>query len=468
MKIGRNELCDCGSGKKYKKCCAAHKTSYTLTIDKPSSTNRNGGVPAFTRNASSSQCITPEPFYDTYDQVLDIFQAKLIEIEESPLIYLLGMSLWEMYINKRQPLIKTVPGYAASLHYITTLYVPSLCTFTQKELAVMYQTTPSFISNTTNQIKRILADDLVSLQEILQEEEPEDPVRNTRMMGERHLWELTQLLQQKNFQTDEEIDAFLNQYNGVPSSLPTSVLSKPQQAQRLIYDAYQTYGTQRVQMAQKALKLDPACVDAYNILGEETVDDRLQGEYFKKGMDIGKEALDQSYFDERTDVFLNVMETRPFMRAQFNYACWAWEHRKLAVAIQQYEDLLQLNEEDNQGVRYMLYTLYIETEQYQKAQHLLQEYPEEYTAQYVYHQLLLEYLVHDISPSLNNFLQQALSVNPYVLDYLIGVEKYPIAIPTLYQLGSNEEALCYLDQNLFLWEKHPRLLQWLQSASSEQ
>jgi hypothetical protein len=204
---------------------------------------------------------------DTYDQVLDMFEHILAELDESPLTCLVGMYLWEMYIQKKQPVIKKIEGYAASLHYITILSIPCI-SFTQKELAKMYHTTPSFISSTSSQMRMVLREDLASLQELLQEEEPEESIPPIRMAGEKHMWELTQLLQENNCNTEEEIISFVAQQLEEPSILSTSMLSKQQQAQRLIYDAFPIYGEQRIQIAQQALQLDPYCVDAYNILGE--------------------------------------------------------------------------------------------------------------------------------------------------------------------------------------------------------
>ena len=57
-----------------------------------------------------------------------------------------------------------------------------------------------------------------------------------------------------------------------------------------------------------------------------------------------------------------------------------------------------------------------------------------------------------------------MAVNPYVVSYLIGVTNRPVATPSFYQIGSREEAICYLDQNEEVWDKQPHLLQWLQTA----
>lgn len=154
------------------------------------------------------------------------------------------------------------------------------------------------------------------------------------------------------------------------------------------------------------------------------------------------------------------------MRAKYNYARWAYEHGQLTMAIEQCKELLQIDAEDHQEVRYLLYTLYIETSQYKQAKRVLQTYPEEYCIHYVYSQLLLEYLMHGVSPSLYRFLEQAMAMNPYVVSYLIGVTNRPVATPSFYQIGSHEEAICYLDQNEEVWDKQPHLLQWLQSATN--
>lgn len=168
MKIGRNEPCYCESGKTYERCCEQKQFSPILTtIDQTSSKRRKVLFSPPSSNSFSSTFITQKSVYNSYDQVLAIFQDTMNKIEELPFTCFIGMTLWERYIEKKQPAIKKVEGYAAALHYVTILYVPSMHAFTQKELAAMYGTTPSFVSNVTNQMKIVLIDNNASTNTIL-------------------------------------------------------------------------------------------------------------------------------------------------------------------------------------------------------------------------------------------------------------------------------------------------------------
>jgi hypothetical protein len=59
-KIGRNDLCECGSGRKYKKCCEAKTPSHTqsrvliLTVGVAVAAAIVAGIASFTSESASS------------------------------------------------------------------------------------------------------------------------------------------------------------------------------------------------------------------------------------------------------------------------------------------------------------------------------------------------------------------------------------------------------------------------------
>ncbi|MFZ4451405.1 hypothetical protein [Salibacterium aidingense] len=109
-----------------------------------------------------------------------------------------------------------------------------------------------------------------------------------------------------------------------------------------------------------------------------------------------------------------MIETRPFMRAMYQYGFqleW-WDAEK---AISVYEEMLELNPDDNQGVRYMVLPQYLHRKAYQKAEQLLNNYPEESTF-WLFHRAFIEYKKHGRSQKIEQLLREADQANPYVLD----------------------------------------------------
>ncbi|WP_255818438.1 hypothetical protein [Treponema putidum] len=114
-----------------------------------------------------------------------------------------------------------------------------------------------------------------------------------------------------------------------------------QEAQDIIYDAWDSDSSvQRKRLAQKALELDPNCVDAYCILVKEYTSYKKKNEYYKKGIEVFRKKHGEKYFSENSGYFWEIFETRPFMRLSAGYGQLLWNNEKKDEAIKIYEELL--------------------------------------------------------------------------------------------------------------------------------
>lgn len=123
------------------------------------------------------------------------------------------------------------------------------------------------------------------------------------------------------------------------------------------------------------------------------------------------------------------------MRAKLNYAISLAEIGDNNGAIQQYTELLELNPNDNQGVRYLLLEAYLEDGQYKKAKSLMEQYDGESTAHFNYNRVLLEYMTSGPTKNATNLLKEAKNQNPHVIDYLTGKKKIPRVQPDYIGFG---------------------------------
>ncbi|MFB6271769.1 MAG: tetratricopeptide repeat protein [Salinibacter sp.] len=134
-----------------------------------------------------------------------------------------------------------------------------------------------------------------------------------------------------------------------------------QRAQDRVYDGWEAFP--HVEKAERcfrdALALDPTLADAHNGLGEvaETRDDLDTAEdHYDRAYALAREALGT----ESPDAFVwwLDLDTRPYMRAREGRA-WVYEQTgRFREAIAELEALLELNPNDNQGVRYVIGPLY--------------------------------------------------------------------------------------------------------------
>jgi len=138
-----------------------------------------------------------------------------------------------------------------------------------------------------------------------------------RRLMERDLLALKQTLEGKNFGSVEEMNKYIREVNK-DGKLPQWVPKTPlEQAQQLIYEALETVGKRRVELAEQALKISADCSDAYVILAEEKANSPEEAlKLYEAGVQAGERALGKDIFEKEAGHFWGMVETRPYMRAR--------------------------------------------------------------------------------------------------------------------------------------------------------
>ncbi|WP_253729078.1 tetratricopeptide repeat protein [Treponema sp. OMZ 857] len=226
-----------------------------------------------------------------------------------------------------------------------------------------------------------------------------------------------------------------------------------QKAQDIVYDAWDSESSvQRKRLAQKALELDPNCADAYCILAGEYRSYKKKNEYYKKGIEVFRKKYGEKYFSENSGYFWGILETRSFMRLSAGYGQLLWDNEKKDEAIQIYEELLQLNPNDNQGLRYTLINWLIDQNQLDKGTELLKQYQEE-TAFMLFSDLLLSIKKQESDTKILKKYIKAKKGNPYIVKYLLHESELPEYLPDYYEFGDEDEAVTYCFGSMDVWIK---------------
>ncbi|WP_404996265.1 tetratricopeptide repeat protein [Caldifermentibacillus hisashii] len=416
-------------------------------------------------------------------EVAQEFQDYMEDIYDEVIIKL-GVYLWHQYCLKKNPKVMKPSVYVATLRYLIDQFIPYGEWVTQNELAEEFEISSSSLSAKYRDMEKVLKEELDELEEKLansademyddfQHEgddeflvenfaEEEDSFINSRFSMERELLRLENETSNRDFETMDDIQTFLNQQ--VNQQSVKKPLSNKEKAQDLIYDAYDSTGKKRIELAKKALKLYPNIPDAYNILAELELNPLKEEQLLLKAIEVGEKELGKDFIKENKGYFWGIVSTRPYMRAKFNYADFLHENERFEEAIRQYEDLLELNPNDNQGARYELFIVYVESGLFKKAEALLKKYNETTTANGAYNLVLIELLQNGATNKAKQLLQKAKQQNPYVLDYLLGKKNIPMYLPKHYQLGSEAEAIIYADNHWNLWAGNPKLLDFLKKG----
>src|SRR5262249_21571932 len=147
----------------------------------------------------------------------------------------------------------------------------------------------------------------------------------------------------------------------------------------------------RADLARRALSLWPDCADAYVLLAE-TADNRRQAlELYRQGVEAGERALGTEAFRESVGHFWGVLQTRPYMRARPGLAPSTWTAGRRDEAVGHLQEMLRLNPNDNQGIRYTLAGFLLFLDRDDDAARLLEQYAGEGSATWAYTRALLAF-----------------------------------------------------------------------------
>lgn len=236
------------------------------------------------------------------------------------------------------------------------------------------------------------------------------------------------------------------------------------EAQQLFYDAMEAEtDEQERKLIEKALKLDPANVDALLTYARNCLfTDEEYIEVVRKIVAVGEKNLGTKGFKEYAGHFWGFLETRPYMRAREELAEALRAAGRLEEAVAEWEAMLELNPNDNQGVRYHLLPGYLALGRLEKARRLMEKYAGdcEYNTVFAWGKVLERFLSGDL-PAAAKTLAVARKQNPHTQGFIKGHSRLPKHLPESYAMGSKEEAVCYAEVLGMAWSKHPAALKWL-------
>jgi tetratricopeptide (TPR) repeat protein len=287
----------------------------------------------------------------------------------------------------------------------------------------------------------------------------------SRLASEQMLQDIHKVLEGREFKTIEEANAFLETLtgSGLDKALAEAPPPSPQQrAQELAYRAMDAPTNSRaITLAKQALAQDPDCVDAIVALAaanESSAEGLIAG--LERAVAAGERSLGAEFFRENTGHFWGILETRPYMRARHELADLLLAEGRAREAIQHFEALLELNPNDNQGVRDVLLGCYLANGEVEGARRLFLQYEEDAGAVFVWGRVLERVLSGDFAGAARA-LKHARKQNRFVELYVTGRRKFPREMPDSYSLGSAEEALVCLESLAEAWANHPEAMLWL-------
>ncbi len=296
--------------------------------------------------------------------------------------------------------------------------------------------------------------------------EPADNSMPSLFSAEQVLRDIHRALGNRKFDGPDDLNAHLQTLlgPGLKKALEEAPSPTPQdEAQDLAYQAMEAEGDQEaLLLVNNALKKDPDCVDALVTQAELTAKSANELiNLLEHAVATAERSLGPAFFEENKGHFWGLIETRPYMRARHFLADVLYENGKVSQAISHYDALIELNPNDNQGIRDILLGCYLATDNLGGARRLLEAYKGEISAVFAWGRTLERILSGDLAQAALA-LRHARQQNPYVEQYLTAKRDLPPQLPDVYSFGSEEEALVCMDSLAEAWALHPEALLWLQ------
>ncbi len=221
----------------------------------------------------------------------------------------------------------------------------------------------------------------------------------------------------------------------------------------------------RKTLAEEALKLSPDCAEAYLLLAEVAKNRKTALGLFEQAVAAAERVLGPAMFAEGVGHFWGLLETRSYMRARAGLAEAAWVSGRRAEAVDHLVDMLRLNPDDNQGLRYLLAGWLLNLDRLDDLDALLERYDED-SATWLFTRALASFRSGGDSPAARKLLNAAKKANKHVIGYLTGTKTLPPEPPPYYSPGDDDDAVLYVANHLGAWKSTPGSLTWVRSSAA--
>jgi len=241
------------------------------------------------------------------------------------------------------------------------------------------------------------------------------------------------------------------------------------EAQELAFDAMDTAAEGNfdgaLELACRAISIYPDCVDALHLITDlitEHEDDRA--DFMERVVEAAERDLGEDFDDFRGE-FWGFIETRPYMRARAALADSLTRLGEHESAIRHCEGMLELNPNDNQGIRYGLLGLYLFCGRLDDTRRLIDRYENDLGMAFFAYGNVLLHLLEDDESAAAEALKAARKANPHAEVFLSGAKRCRKRSPAYYSPGEESEAIVCMQTIGDAWKKHRAARQWLRAQS---
>lgn len=206
------------------------------------------------------------------------------------------------------------------------------------------------------------------------------------------------------------------------------------------------------QTFKKIIKMHPYHIDAYNHLSLAFKNQKKTFESFltaEKAYMLGKLCLPKEFKQGKHKLSWANLDNRPFLRSCQIFGLEYQGKKQYHEAIHYYTEILDYNEGDNQGARYLLLQCLFAIKDYEAVSRFLSKHNEDWGIDFIYGKLLLAIINND-KATLKPLLTNAIKRNRFVPSEIImskHIAPVDFHIADGFALGSEQEAYEYWRSN---------------------
>lgn len=260
----------------------------------------------------------------------------------------------------------------------------------------------------------------------------------------RNMWKMfDKMTEDQNFGSIEEMNEFLNQnFTGkTPEEIATKfniTENDADKAEKLIGQAYETSDEkEREKLIEKANKLSPNHPEYFLFKARKTMVKEEALKWLQKSMEASKEKIGEE-FEELKGHFWGVHSTRPYMTAKGELADTLIHMKFYDEAINHFEEMLEWNPNDNQGIRYVLAPLYLLQKEYSELNDLFKEFDEN-SSTFAYSKAFMSFLKFGKSLKSNGDIKKAFKTNVHFPKILFDITPFKNEMSDYYSPGDESE-----------------------------
>ena len=208
------------------------------------------------------------------------------------------------------------------------------------------------------------------------------------------------------------------------------------------------------------------CADAYTLLADFAADPQQALALSAEAVAAAERSLAPQVLEKAAGKLWSMLDARPYLRARLALAQRLWWTGNRDESIDHLREMLELNVEDNQGVRYILASRLSEMGRDTELQKLLRSFDEQSTF-WLFTKVLSAFRSDGDSIATRALLNQARKENKHVIPLLLSSQELEEDPAAACVRGSMSEAEVYRSDFIGGWRQTPGAITWLRRVEVE-